>query len=219
MNNEFVFRKSGDHLEFVGDFDKLYLSEADPWQQSGEHGPMADYYRLSRRRLQIEIWKLPTIKSALEVGCGLGYSTKFISRFQSSLDVEGMDISGFAINGARLRMPTSKFYVADIAAKDFTHDKTYDAVILNQMFWYILERFDTAMINAFHLIKPGGTLVISNGFLQDQQWGKGLCDGFNGMVRMLANDYHPWFTLVSARYDDSNSLALNDGIVVLRKMG
>ena len=34
--SDYIFKKNGNKLEFVGDFDGLYKSEKDPWYQSNE---------------------------------------------------------------------------------------------------------------------------------------------------------------------------------------
>ena len=52
---EFVFREENDKIKFVGDFESLYQSENDPWQQSSQKpSEMKDYYEFSRQNL-IEI--------------------------------------------------------------------------------------------------------------------------------------------------------------------
>ena len=43
-SGDFVFRKGADgNLEFVGDFETLYQTEEDPWDQSAGDSDMAAY--------------------------------------------------------------------------------------------------------------------------------------------------------------------------------
>ena len=77
--NEFVFRElpSG-KLEFIGDFEGLYQNVSDPWEQSADKGDMSVYYKRSRNRL-IENIDPKNNQKILEIGCGLGFTTKLLS--------------------------------------------------------------------------------------------------------------------------------------------
>jgi hypothetical protein len=57
----FIFHETdGGNLRFVGDFDSLYRTEADPRSQSGQGGDLASHYLLSRDRLSEVIGGLHT---------------------------------------------------------------------------------------------------------------------------------------------------------------
>ena len=134
----YVFKPSGDKLEFVGDFESLYKNEDDPWSQSGKDGEISYYYAHSRRRLVNQLKEINP-DSLLETGCGLGYTTKIIQESLPECNVVGMDISRTAIIKAVKLFPSLNFMSGDISGTSFYSDIKYDVVILNQLLWYILE--------------------------------------------------------------------------------
>jgi hypothetical protein len=57
-----------DHIRLVGDFDSLYRTEADPWDQSGQGGDLASYYQLSRSWLPDLVGTLATAERLKGIG-------------------------------------------------------------------------------------------------------------------------------------------------------
>jgi SAM-dependent methyltransferase len=180
---DYVFRENleGD-LEFVGDFDGLYLSDPDPWDQSGEGERMVDYYKNSRRLLNQSLARINP-KNVLEVGCGLGVSTQVIADSLPDTRVDGVDISKIAVKKARRAFPDLRFYSGDIGDDDFKRGETnvYDVVILHNVLWYILHCLPDVCRNSIRLLTENGRLIVCNAFLINQRFGKDIIDGFEGM--------------------------------------
>ena len=106
---DFVFSKdTAGNLGFVGDFETLYQTEEDPWDQSGDQSgggsEMAAYYAHSRKRLLATLSGLAAA-SVVEVGCGFGIVTKEIRGLPSVERTVGMDISPTAIRKASAKNP------------------------------------------------------------------------------------------------------------------
>lgn len=221
MNEGLVFREVDHGLAFVGDFDAFYKSESDPWGQSGAAGPMASYYGLSRLRLGEALRRhLSCGGYRLEVGCGHGYALDQLSNAVRGGQWHGLDVSSRAVQGARKNYPQYRFAVGDIAALKCPHVVArcrYDAVILNQVLWYLLERLDRAVSNCQKLVRPGGLLVVSQAFLRGRQrYGADIADGFHGALALFVRRY-PELVLIEAQYDDTDAHHHMDGLLVFRR--
>lgn len=238
--NQHVFRETADgDLEPVFDFEALYRSEDDPWDQSGKGDPdKAAYYASSRHRLLRAIReRVYGGHRGLEVGCGHGHALAYLAQSMRAWHTKwsGLDISPTAIATARLLHPGLDFYVEDIAGEVFTteadvsREMTYtandlargrfDVVVLNQVWWYVLERLPAAIENCWELVKPGGLLIISQGFLRgEQRYARDLADGFPGAVGLMLRLCSRRFQLISATYDDTGSYPLNDGLMIFRRI-
>lgn len=102
---DFVFSKdTAGNLGFVGDFETLYQTEEDPWDQSAGDSDMATYYAHSRKRLLATLSGLAAA-SVVEVGCGFGIVTEEIRGLPSVERTVGMDISPTAIRKASAKNP------------------------------------------------------------------------------------------------------------------
>lgn len=216
MKLKYIFEPNGDELKFVGDFESLYINNEDPWNQSGRAGQMSNYYSHSRKRL-VEKLKNINPESLLEVGCGLGYSTKNIQESLPDCNITGVDISKTAIMKAGELFPSLEFINSDIRDKDFTLDTKYDVVVLSQLLWYILESLPETLTNCLSILKPNGRVIISQAFLKTpQKYGKDICDGFCGLIDyLIVNKYD----ILYHHLDNFDSLIHDDGLVVFRKEG
>ena len=97
--DEFIFQEGRDgKLQFVGDFDGLYASDIDPWEQSA-NGDLnyKKYYDFSRARLVKAIKSIENKKTVLEIGCGAGFALNFLADNLPDLSLSGVDISTIAI--------------------------------------------------------------------------------------------------------------------------
>lgn len=216
----YVFTRLPDgSLEFKGDFEGLYQSDPDPWGQSGGHPRLKEYYALSRNRLAETLAGLEWV-TALEIGSGLGYATHLLhQRFGPPQRVEGMDISGTAIMGACRNFPGITFHLGDIAGPPPRPDLQgrWDVVILNQTLWYVLDRLPAVFENALTLLAPHGHLIIQMAFLDNQEYGREIVDGFNGLLRYVLDHHSADFQVVRASYDASSRFApYHDGLLVLQ---
>jgi SAM-dependent methyltransferase len=223
-SGDYIFTKRADGtLEFKGDFEGLYRSEPDPWGQSGTQPRTKEYYTFSRRRLLLLLNGLPW-KTMLEVGCGCGYVADQIDRtFYPGRRVSGCDISQTAVNRAKKKFPNPVFFVADFATPGawinplYTH--RYDVVVLSQMLWYVLHGscLRATFENALMLLEPHGHIVVQNAFLSHQEYGRGVINGFDGLLR-YALDHLTNLQAVSASYDNFGRYApLHDGLLVLSR--
>jgi 2-polyprenyl-3-methyl-5-hydroxy-6-metoxy-1,4-benzoquinol methylase len=218
--SEHVFTERDGKLEFVGDFDALYREEDDPWGQSSGKGDLSYYYLNSRHHLCSEINRLTRgyPVHGLEIGCGHGYVLSCLAGENSQWT--GLDVSETAIAKARELNPKHTYLVGDIRDHDcVTEDREgrYDVVILSEILWYVLEHIDKAIANSAALCRPGGLLCVSQAFLKgEQRYGAEIANGFHGALKLFLERY-PGLKLIEARYDDSNSLAHNHGLLIFRK--
>lgn len=200
---DFVFTKQPDgRLRFVGDFDGLYTHDQDPWDQSGQGQRLSDFYRRSRDLLNEHLKELqPT--AILDVGCGLGVSTAYLDLHLSGVQVDGMDISEVAISKATLEFPDINFYCGDIGAvsPNVQLPARYDVVILNNVLWYVLHCLPNVRQNLLHLLGKDGCVVVSNAFLRDQQYGKEIIDGFDGLKQYARKHWADVFTEIRSYYE------------------
>lgn len=218
-----VFRDDGDSLVFVGDFDALYTSDMDPWAQSGDRGPMASYYRESRLRLGRALADhVHNGHPRIEVGCGHGHALAQLNNHVRGGEWHGLDISGRAIDRATKLYPRYRFHQGDIAGQRLPltrmHAGAFDALILNQCLWYVLERLDAVVANCTKLVMPGGIVIVSQAFLRGRQrYGAEIADGFHGALALFVRRY-PQLCLVEAHYDDSDDHCHHDGLLVFRRI-
>lgn len=221
VSGAFVFREgpSGE-LEFVGDFDGLYGAESDPWGQSGSDPRLGRYYDRSRATIIDMLRPLAPLDSVLEVGCGLGQVCAEIRESGCTTVVHGVDSSRLAVEKARGRFADIRFFVGDIRDPAFAAPRArYGAVVVNQTLWYILDGLPQALDNVHRLLGPGGHLLIANAFMRTpQRYGREIVDGFDGLVRYLANHTDGTFTFREARLHSDADLLYDDGHVLMRSV-
>lgn len=203
-SKDFVFKEINNKLIFVGDFEGFYQATSDPWDQSAQSS-MSDYYKASRERLCALLKPLNSVESVIEVGCGLGYVTNFLSRQLHDKTVDGCDISSTAVTRAKALFPHLCFTQIDITASDFKEKYNpvqYDVVVLNQLLWYILEDLPRVMENVSHLLTRQGFLIVSNAFAREQRYGREIIDHFDGAAKFFRD--LSTFNLLQANYYNDN---------------
>lgn len=212
-----VFAETGDgSLAFVGDFARVYAENSDPWAQSGRTpGPMAEYYHRSRRRTAHMLKDIGAEGDALEIGCGHGHAIKEYRMMGPPLSWYGADISADAIKAARRKYPGVKFCVSDIAGEQNTSPE-YDLIIWGEMLWYVLNRVDIAVTNTHAMLRPGGALVVTQGFLRNQRFGLDLADGFWGAAHLFQSRYGNLLKLIHAHLDEDTAMPLQHGVLAFR---
>ena len=229
LKNEFVFREieNGD-LEFVGDFDGLYRSERDPWEQSGTGKRLRDYYNFSRSQLRSLLLRHDITGCALEIGSGLGYVVNYLDMSVPHLKVDGLEISQISIEHARSKFDSYHFIQGDITDCDLLHpdydgippdEGVYDVVILSQVLWYILHRLGIALGNCHQLLQDGGYLIVSQAFLRERQrYGTDIVDGYDGFVEYMLASQKRNFELVERHYDYSKQFVHHDGLLLFQRL-
>ncbi len=182
--DEYVFRESGDRLEFVGNFEELYRNDPDPWNQSGT---AREEYGISRR-VQSEILG-GSAGRLLDIGCGLGHTTNIFSKLH---DATGLDISQTAVQKASKNYPRLKFVCADICDPNFhISSEKFDCVVLNQLLWYVLPNFSTVLKNCEKLISGENSIILLSNFLFPsvvQRYGREYFEGIEGVVSWMVKN-------------------------------
>lgn len=228
--NQHVFKPGRKNsLKFVGNFEEFYREDHDPWNQSGtdQDAIITGYYQVSRARLAQVLDKLLSIGEllhknrkahVLEVGCGLGYVVGMLQdKFEKTAVITGLDVSQTAVKRAKRLFPGSRFVTGDITATDLKRVGRHEIVILNQVLWYLLEKFEIVFDNLHHILRPGGALVISTAFLENQRYGREIIDGFDGLLSYMAQHHADEYALELAKLDTSKKfLPYIDGLAVFR---
>jgi SAM-dependent methyltransferase len=217
ISKDYVFKKNGEALEFVGDFDGLYSNDDNPWGQDGTDDRLGEYYKFSQNNILQNISSLKQYKSMLEIGCGLGYVVDFFNK-NSHLICEGADISNVAISKAKVSFPQYMFYKLDIQDNFLLIEKKYDVIILNKVLWYVLEQFDNVFINVYNMLDQNGIFIISNAFLSEQNYGKDIVDGFDGLVNYIESKQTSKFKIKITQLYEKEDLLYKDGCVVMEKL-
>lgn len=119
--------------KFIGEFDAMYMKFDDPWHQSEQPN------KYSRMSGILHMHNLG-VKSVLECGCGLGYYANWIHQV-TGIVPKSVDISGTAVNRARLLFPHLDFEVADITT-DLVRFRNYDCVLFAEIIWYVLPQLN-----------------------------------------------------------------------------
>jgi SAM-dependent methyltransferase len=216
-SKSYIFEKEEDGtLSLVGNFEGYYQDNEDPWEQESNSSDMAEYYAFSRDRLVKCINSLDQKQDIMEIGCGLGVVSNIIKDGVDNSRLIGVDISQTAIEKAQDKYSDIKFIVGDISSESFKVENSVDIVVFNQMLWYVLEHLEQAIDNAYNTIANNGYLIISVAFLNEQNYGKDIIDGFNGLLE-YCNKIESKFELVYSDLDESKKFDYNDGIVCLKK--
>ena len=220
--SDYIFKETPDgSLELVGDFEGLYKNDVDPWGQSGRDVRLAEYYQFSRERLaaMLRFWWIEG--HTLEVGCGLGYVTDYLNENVERTTIEGLDISAAAILRARGVFSKYRFSLGDIASPELTLPRQYEAIVMCQVLWYVMENMESVLRNCLLWMKPGGFLVFSQGFLKDEQrFGRSIIDGHRGLLDYME---HFWcdeggFVLEMDSYKDDTEFPLHDGVMLYKRV-
>lgn len=155
--------------QFIGEFEQMYRNIEDP------HHCVALAGRLDNDLLlTIAEHVRGEVRTALDIGCGLG---KLTHRFQQKLPgavVHACDISETAVSKAQAAYPECRFFVHTLGEKPLPFaDGSLDLIQMAQVVWCILEVLQPVCDDLFRALRPGGHLAIQNGFYpsSDQKYG------------------------------------------------
>ena len=128
--------KYGDYFikdgKFIGDYEKIYKDFDDPWNQSKD---WYVNYSPSRQAVVSFINKYK-VKSIVEFGCGLGFTTDYITK-NTQTKILGVDISQTSITKASMKFPELKFIQDDVS--NIIEYKNYDCFYFAEITWFLLE--------------------------------------------------------------------------------
>jgi 2-polyprenyl-3-methyl-5-hydroxy-6-metoxy-1,4-benzoquinol methylase len=94
----------------------------------------------------------------LDVGCGLGYSSKEAS--VKGAKVTGIDIGNKLIEKSKIKVPKAKFIVASASKLPFNND-TFDIVLCTEVIEHVNNQKKT-IEEILRVLKNGGLLVITS---------------------------------------------------------
>ncbi len=112
---------------------------------------------------------------------------KLLSDNCPNAKIDGMDISETAIRRAKERYQNLHFFVGNLL--EFSREKNhYDAIILSEIMWYILQDIDEIIENLSKNFK-GKIIIINQTFYPEgvQKYGTEYFTNLDSMV-----DYLPW---------------------------
>jgi len=107
---------------------------------------------------------------ALDIGTGTGQFAVYLAR--GGFDVTGIDISAAMIAEARRYAADERlqidFTTGDAESLDFA-DQTFDVIVSRNLLW-TLPRPHRALMEWHRVLKPGGRLMLSDGFWKNTTW-------------------------------------------------
>lgn len=120
-------------------------------------GQTSVWYRQALVDLELQ----PGMK-VLDVGCGTGESTRFLTNFYQDLEVEGLDLSPGMLAVARQLDSVSNYFEGDVCNIE-RPDATYDLVITAFTFRNFPDK-QTSLQEMLRVLRPGGRLLILDHF-------------------------------------------------------
>jgi predicted TPR repeat methyltransferase len=152
--DEFIPPKYQDFVikdgELIGNWEGLYTSFEDPWNQS-----RSDHTGDSCRQLAI-IWcqklrSLYGVNRTIELGCGFGFMTDSLR--QLDFESVGVDISHSAILKAKSINPNSNFEVKNYNDFNFYNNFKPDIIIMAELTWYVLDSLESYLLELKNFAK------------------------------------------------------------------
>ena len=134
-------------------------------------------------------------KHAIDIGTGRGQFAVYLARLGFS--VTGIDLSENMISqaseNAKKNALAIDFKIQDAEDLQF-NDNTFDVVVSRNLLWTLPDPYK-AVKEWRRILKPGGTLVISDGFWMNYTWKRTHHLVFNLIKNMFKND-----SMISARF-------------------
>jgi MPBQ/MSBQ methyltransferase len=98
--------------------------------------------------------------SVLDIGCGLGGTTRYLTNYYSPEKIHGVNISAYQLEECRSRAPGCNFYLMPAEALTFP-DNSFDTVISVEAACHFQGRREF-LSEAMRVLKPGGELVVAD---------------------------------------------------------
>lgn len=96
----------------------------------------------------------------LDVGCGLGATTDYLSKYYDPENVIGINISAQQLEQAKINAPNCQFIIMDAVEMTF-EDNTFENIICVEAAFYFDTREDFLQ-EAKRVLKPGGRLIMAD---------------------------------------------------------
>lgn len=135
------------------------------WQKVGqmkEIGPMSRHHR----RLIRKLIKGLDFKTVLDVGCGEGSPLYELFSNQNDISYSGLDISEVAINFARQKNPSVRFFAIDIT-REFLSER-FDLIICSEVLEHI-QKDREALENISKMVKQYLVVTTIQGTMQSYE--------------------------------------------------
>lgn len=223
---DYVFRKDEAGIQFIGNFNQLYLDDEDPWNQSESESDqeMSLYYKNARRTLVdtlkvvVDLYGIKKAEIA-EFGCGLGYVTSQLKAQFPDLNFTGLDISAEAIRKAKILNGSNITFVENnLSIFDEKLYGKFNIILVVNMLWYILENLDKVIDNILLYFNPSGNniFILQNAFFKTEQlYGKDIINGFKGAEEFFKNavSKKAEIDFFHSSFKESKSWTHHDGII------
>lgn len=152
--HDYVFKDG----ELVGDFDNMYrYAKGVPWDQDTR----CDRWYTEAGLLMVREYS--PYDTILEIGCGLGYIAAKLRQL-AARSTDAFDVSREAIRRAAELHRGIDFYVDDIRRPEFRPRRTYDLVVVRDVFWYVFPAMATVIRNINAAVAPGARLYLAQSF-------------------------------------------------------
>lgn len=170
--------------ELIGEFEQMYQRFDDPWEQSTRETFASEKAALK------SVVKSLGIKSAIEIGCGLGFFTRELKK--DIPDITGIDISETAIEKAKKlhKGAGCKFIASDIDNFDLFRTIKPQCILMPEVTWYVLNELDN-FLNFLREELPD--VVIAHSLMTyeagQQQYGRDKFTSHNEIMDYFDMDY------------------------------
>ena len=160
-------------------------------------GQTSVWYRQALVDLELQ----PGMK-VLDVGCGTGESTRFLTNSYPDIEVEGLDLSPGMLAVARQLDSVSNYFEGDVCNIE-RPDATYDLVITAFTFRNFPDK-QTSLTEMIRVLRPGGRLLILDHFqpqhpvLWQQTYTFWMSQVVPQIVRPFIEDNTPYYYLAQS---------------------
>ena len=179
----------------IGDFDALYRSFEEPWDQRRREAAALEKF------IALELLRRNDHRAVIEFGCGLGYFTRRIHEVCGQ--AVGVDIARSAIERARKLNPGPQYVVGDMLDTEVLDRFSPDAICLAEVSWYALG--DLANFKSLIAERASGS-----GFLHllmtyapgQQKYGTEVFVDLSGIIDFWSDavDFSDWGTVSGPQY-------------------
>ena len=114
----------------------------------------------------------------LDVACGKGETTRYLTQFYSPNEIVGINISEKQLSDCRKNVPDATFQLMDATSLQFENN-SFDAIICVESAFHFNTR-EKFLKEALRVLKPGGYLVLSDILL--------TCEGEESFLHRVENE-------------------------------